>query len=119
MEQSPKRWKDSLWDALRLIDEHILAGNQALSLQQERIMAELTGLSAQVAELKSAQAEVAADIDAEIAQLQAALDGMSSSPTQAEIDAVTAEVKSVVDSLKASSGKLKGDDAPAPTPPAP
>ena len=82
-------------------------------------MTQLSGLAAQVTDLKAAQAAIAADIDKEIQQLSAAVGQLASQPSQAQIDAVAADVKSVVDKLKASSAALKADDPAASPPPAP
>ena len=78
-----------------------------IELNQEKIMSDLTGLNAALADLKAEIGDVATRMDDNFALLIAA----QGSGNQAGIDAATAEVQADIDALKAL---VTRDTPPAP-----
>lgn len=116
LSSAPGPYRDWITGAIQLL----YAGLQTLDTRLETVMAELGNLSTQVAQLKTAQAEIASDVDRQIQQLaevQAALEALGNQPTQAEIDALAADVQQVRERLQASSLALKSDDPAVPPTP--
>jgi len=92
----------------------ILASLRQLTSTQEALMATVAELQTALDRNTAATTAAAAAIQTEIAQLQAAIDALSTAtpPTQAQLDQLNASS----DALEAATAALAADDPATPTP---